>query len=1098
MIDIPKGYLHEYSVIESAKSFRSLDSYLDCLQDQNSIEILNMFGYFDYHFKVKDEELDYLAEKIGDNKKRLIPFISGTLSNYFDSLDKKDCLLAYMAYLLKNNSLYQGVQQEVLGFISNRMTKQKVTIKAKATGDDISKLYSFFPSGRSRFSSEYKGSELGRILMAIPSYDIECDLGELPKKYNALIEKARSFNKPILYHISISEKEEELLREASFAIFHNLYRNPVLEGLVKNGIGEDSILLLTLLCFSRNVEQEDNNSFWKPFSNWIYCGDIASQTIREKCISRAFSRIKILSSNIGTNRYVWTCHMHAIVANRRPSLEKLAQFFLKIYKRNGYITKGDWEDDIEEELVNSLTNKVVHDLPLETTEAYNYNDEETLDVLMGSYRRFLESIEDIIGTGSTTKNGDYIDDYLSSFLMEDRNANRAIKKSATKKVHLPPFIYLDLPDRKIKMSIRSMDDIESEYLSIVIGGKEVTKVKAVNGHTNWTRIDFEPSYLGKNIVFMDGERPMYSKTISPNLIFECDSDYHKQVESLRKVYGKNFIVVADKDEYEGNFCIPMGTIEETTGKPIVRAYAGDNCTFIYKDQISLPKGKKIETCNGITGDCLVDKVIYKKGGRSHKVYRSMPDFYITLKDTMPVSNLKVSVNGESYKYDAIEKSVSDEDNNTISIALIKLERQPESGTFIRLIASIDGHILFEDSFLLIKDFKYSFIGNSIFSSEREECEIDITCSDRKNLFLGKNYHFPMKRRVNELNFSINGPQSKEKLEITPCVIRFEDKNASEFHMNEVYSLKELFDMDKLSLTTEGHGFSLSVHDSKGDIVMRLKEVSEKTWKMGALKDLEDQTDLFSLCLIIDETQKIEICRFFSNPMVMPASGKINTYKATGDFALHEEGDFFHYVLYAAPDTKCSLVVESEFGHEYSEEIIPTIAGSNVLKGEIKINKKLLPGKYRIKMEYNRGIGFTSKKETTYSDFLKWGSTAFVSQVLKCKIRNGRIPTEKKLKNVFILFETVAKNFDKPITVVASIGSMSDGTTDGKFECRKKESFLVTIKYNKNNNTMKVYELKCRDDKPLTYQQLTGKESEAIIEQNTLILGEAKIYRGETI
>ena len=123
----------------NSKSFSSLDKYLENLQNQEREEILNMLGYFDFNFKTSDEELNHLAEKIGENKGKLIPFISGTLFYYFDCLDNDCYPLGYMAYLLENNSLYQGIQKEVLGFIASRAAGRKNKIKAKASGEDIKK-----------------------------------------------------------------------------------------------------------------------------------------------------------------------------------------------------------------------------------------------------------------------------------------------------------------------------------------------------------------------------------------------------------------------------------------------------------------------------------------------------------------------------------------------------------------------------------------------------------------------------------------------------------------------------------------------------------------------------------------------------------------------------------------------------------------------------------------------------------------------------------------------------------------------------------------------------------------------------------------------
>ena len=131
--------MNVYREIMNSKSFSSLDKYLENLQNQECEEILNMLGYFDFNFKTSDEELNHLAEKIGENKGKLIPFISGTLFYYFDCLDNDCYPLGYMAYLLENNSLYQGIQKEVLGFIASRAAGRKNKIKAKASGEDIKK-----------------------------------------------------------------------------------------------------------------------------------------------------------------------------------------------------------------------------------------------------------------------------------------------------------------------------------------------------------------------------------------------------------------------------------------------------------------------------------------------------------------------------------------------------------------------------------------------------------------------------------------------------------------------------------------------------------------------------------------------------------------------------------------------------------------------------------------------------------------------------------------------------------------------------------------------------------------------------------------------
>ena len=82
-----EGYMNVYREIMNSKSFSSLDKYLENLQNQECEEILNMLGYFDFNFKTSDEELNHLAEKIGENKGKLIPFISGTLFYYFDCLE---------------------------------------------------------------------------------------------------------------------------------------------------------------------------------------------------------------------------------------------------------------------------------------------------------------------------------------------------------------------------------------------------------------------------------------------------------------------------------------------------------------------------------------------------------------------------------------------------------------------------------------------------------------------------------------------------------------------------------------------------------------------------------------------------------------------------------------------------------------------------------------------------------------------------------------------------------------------------------------------------------------------------------------------------
>ena len=259
MVGPIEGYMNVYREIMNSKSFSSLDKYLENLQNQECEEILNMLGYFDFNFKTSDEELNHLAEKIGENKRDLIPFISGTLFYYFDCLDNDCYPLGYMAYLLENNSLYQGIQKEVLGFIASRAAGRKNKIKAKASGEDIKKLYSICNSNPKFSSLEYKGENLRNILSNIHRYDVRCGLGELPQKYQRLVEKAKSFNKPILYHINITAKEEELLREASFSIMHGLDRNPVLETFLENGIDESSVLFLSLLCFSRNIEQNDIN-----------------------------------------------------------------------------------------------------------------------------------------------------------------------------------------------------------------------------------------------------------------------------------------------------------------------------------------------------------------------------------------------------------------------------------------------------------------------------------------------------------------------------------------------------------------------------------------------------------------------------------------------------------------------------------------------------------------------------------------------------------------------------------------------------------------------------------------------------------------------
>ena len=1093
MVGPIEGYMNVYREIMNSKSFSSLDKYLENLQNQECEEILNMLGYFDFNFKTSDEELNHLAEKIGENKGKLIPFISGTLFYYFDCLDNDCYPLGYMAYLLENNSLYQGIQKDVLEFIASRAAGRKNKIKAKASGEDIKKLYSICNTNPKFSSLEYKGDNLRKILSDIPRYDVRCGLGELPQKYQRLVEKAKSFNKPILYHINITAKEEELLREASFSIMHGLYRNPVLEEFLKNGIDEGSVLFLALLCFSRNIEQNDSN-FWQPFSNWIHCNDIEIQRVTKECTDKAFSRIETLRDESGRNLYVATCQMHAIVSNKRSSLEKLAQFFLKIYKRNGYITKGEWEDDIEQELLDSLTNKIVLDLPPETINAYHHNDEETMSMLMGAYSNFLKSIESIIDTGSILKNGDYIDDYLSSFLSENSAAKNAIWEKNSKKSTSRPFVYLDRLDNKIKLFIGAVDEIESPYLSVEIGGEKIETIEVVDGKTVWTKINFNPSYLGKELVFRDGDRPIYAKTISTNLVFECESGNYKQVTNLRRINGKSFIVVADEDEYISESCQASGETEETTGKPIVKGYASDDCPFIYKGQISLPKGKRIGVYNGIKGECLVNNVKYRNGDKRYKLYRSMPDFYVTLNSSQNVSDIVISVNGESFGFDFVEEHVSDGDRQ-ITVALIKSRKQPASGTFVRLITSIHGRILFEDSFYLIKDFQYSFYGKSVFFSDKEDCEIDITYSECPNLFKGKYYSFPMKRKVKELNFTINGPNSNEKLEITPCVVRFVKPDGNDFHMNEIYSLRELFLLDQLTLTTEGHGFSLSIYDDAGVELMRLKEVSEKKWSLGAINDLADRDGLLSLCLGIDEKKRKGICKFFSKPIIMPTSSTINTFEHKGDFDLHEEGSFFSYVLYGEPGTGCSLQVESENGHIYSDELKLTIPPCKFIEDEIKINKKLLPGKYRIRMKCPIKKGFISTEYSTYSNYIKWGTCVFVSRVHKCKTCNNRIVSEKTLKNTFILFETDVNKIEKPFHTTASVGSISP---EGNFEYISKNSLKVNVCYNKNINAFYITSLRNNDDSPLMYRQLTGKDSKSEVMQNTLTFERAELFKGDTI
>ena len=79
MVGLNEGYMNEDREIMNSKSFSSLDKYLDKLPDLECVEILNMLGCFDFSFRISDEELNHLAEKIGENKRDLIPFISGIL-----------------------------------------------------------------------------------------------------------------------------------------------------------------------------------------------------------------------------------------------------------------------------------------------------------------------------------------------------------------------------------------------------------------------------------------------------------------------------------------------------------------------------------------------------------------------------------------------------------------------------------------------------------------------------------------------------------------------------------------------------------------------------------------------------------------------------------------------------------------------------------------------------------------------------------------------------------------------------------------------------------------------------------------------------------
>lgn len=869
--------LKEILRVHTALMYNSLLSELERAKESQRTEFLVIAGIFGHSVSASPEELDTLYQLIGPLEEEALGFAHLL---FLKEIESYQCVA--LSKRLKHDLFAQ-----IRTLLKKRIVADLINHPRKPSHLDAPAINAFMPGN---FSGSYpKDFYLNIFKGIIRSNDeeespVQTDGEQLAiwieEQYSALKER---YDQP-LYAIQFDEEQISLLQRMTFYELLDAKNDLDGQAFIKYW-QQGGLYFFSCLCFA-NHEKDQNRDFWEEYKSWLgFPEDFAlrgGNNVLYKPIKHFLTNQQVPHISRGRRfEYVSTFRMHAIVANRPLSRDRLPILLFKAASSDGIMLRGEGEQRIVLELLfdeyvgDALTlgereedNTKFYALPTETAYAYGKSKEQVLDYLLPAYsylEKRLVGLYDSLHFDEENLSGEVpvflrtpIDEFVArmgtSLVKELGRRQRLSRRRGVS------GLYLDIESRALQYVVQDIvlpkkNERNPLVLRLRAGGKVVH-----------TEDDLSYSTSGSYLLCHAKEIPCTQ--LYENLTYEFSQG--------NEILGAGKMLTTPIFNEEGApVTFPTATEQGVYCLAGATDIVADELALIYDDLLDghslwftyLSQATPI-LLNGVfygVGKERLDRAAFLFKGEDHvdaileikedrfRIISFLPNIGVRLPNTLRLEQaITVLVNGSPVSYELFQ-SVLLADGSDETYYTLNLKTDGANADFYSIRVDQGGTTALTERFFLLRQFGVSYGSKIYFGNEQVEVQA-LGFEGQENLF-SRRYTFP--NNLCRYKVQLAGG-SEGRLVLNPPRIDVKGNGESLFGTDLWF--RTFVDMETLEVEYPPtlRSLSLVVINGENTIIDRLKRIGKK-WKTNHLLSRSSQDETYLTLALLIDNELTDVC-----------------------------------------------------------------------------------------------------------------------------------------------------------------------------------------------------------------------------------------------